>query len=92
MDGIALDVSEGATVTRDLVGSWTEALAYAQGASREVWENVLVGGAPRDLMKNEAIVDMLRDFKEYEDRSGNRLASFQRLPASVPMERTISRP
>lgn len=86
-DGIAPDPSEGLTVTRDLVGSWTEALAYAQGASRKVWDTVLVEGGPRDLMRDDAIVEMLRGFQEYEERAELLL----RGPVSAPMERTISR-
>lgn len=87
---IALDPSEGLSVTRDLVGSWTEALAYAQGSSRAIWENVMIDGAPRELMENAAIVEMLRTFEDCESiiESRNRSQGFR----SIPMERVISRP
>lgn len=88
LDGVYPDPSEGPTVTRDLIGSWTEALAYAQGSSRDVWEGVLTDGAPKDLMKDLAIIEMLRGFKEYEDGAGHGV----HMPASVPMQRVVSRP
>lgn len=53
-----LQPEEGQLVTKQLVRSWTEALAYAQGATRSVWEQVSPGsvfplldeGAGREMM------------------------------------------
>lgn len=89
-DGVAPDESEPPEVTRDLVGSWTEALAYAQGSTTEVWESTLPGGAPKNLMGDPLIVEMLQAFEASEVAMGS--DQLHSRASSVAMKREISRP
>lgn len=57
-----LGIEEGRFVTRELATSWTEGLAYAQGATRAVWENLLMGGV-KELSRDPIILEMLSCFE-----------------------------
>lgn len=84
--------AEGERVTRDLVGSWTEAMAYAQGSSRDVWDRILPQGSPHDLLRDPAIIEMLKSYEDYERSRWDSIRSRANPGTSVAMEREISRP
>lgn len=56
-----LGEEEGPAVTRELARSWTEALAYAQGSTRSIWDHYVQGGV-HDLLGAAPVQEMLDCF------------------------------
>ena len=58
----ALGLDEGLTVTMELVRSWTEALAYAEGSTKAIWGPILQLGG-ESLLQHPLIGELLGSFE-----------------------------
>ena len=62
----ALGIDEGLTVTMELVRSWTEALAYAEGSTKAVWGPVFRFNQT-NLLEDVLISELLGSFESEAD-------------------------